>query len=302
MAIFRPIQISFWQDPYILDLDKDQKYFYLYLLTNSRTTQCGIYQISYKIVSFETGFEEEAIKRLIRGFVDDGKVLFNEEHMEIMLLNWYKYNPVNNRNIEKRVLKELKEVKTLEFIDIYVKLLNQQEYEISLIKGAYKGLIRGLQDPNKYKTPTPTPTSTSSKQSSDNDTPATNNDAQELVDLVAKNINPMLNSFEIQLIAEWLNEHPKELIIEAIKETALNKATSVKYTDAILRSWKTKNINTLQDLAHHQSKRQKTKYNGTYEVDTPAWLEDHEERRRNTNETIEQVSVEEVQKLLKQFQ
>ena len=154
MAIFRPIQISFWQDPYILDLDKDQKYFYLYLLTNSRTTQCGIYQISYKIVSFETGFEEETIKRLIRGFVDDGKVLFNEEHMEIMLLNWYKYNPVNNRNIEKRVLKELKEVKTLEFIEIYVKLLDQQEYEISLIKGAYKGLIRGLQDPSKNKTST----------------------------------------------------------------------------------------------------------------------------------------------------
>src|SRR5690606_29474052 len=42
---------------------------------------------------------------------------------------------------------------------------------------------------------------------------ATNNDAQEIVDLVAKNINPMLNSFEIQLIAEWLHEHPKELII-----------------------------------------------------------------------------------------
>lgn len=301
MAIFRPIQISFWQDPYILDLDKDQKYFYLYLLTNSRTTQCGIYQISYKIVSFETGFEEETIKRLIRGFVDDGKVLFNEEHMEIMLLNWYKYNPVNNRNIEKRVLKELKEVKTLEFIDIYVKLLDQQEYEISLIKGAYKGLIRGLQDPNKNKTSTSTSTSTPSKQSSDNDTPATNNDAQEIVDLVTKNINPMLNSFEIQLIAEWLNEHPKELIIEAIKQTALNKATSIKYTDAILRSWKAKNIRTLQELEQYNTRRQTSK-SRNYEVSTPDWLKEHEERRRNTNETIEQVSVEDTQKILKQFQ
>src|SRR5690606_19216644 len=128
-----------------------------------------------------------------------------------------------------------------------------------------------------------------------------NNDAQEIVDLVAKNINPMLNSFEIQLIAEWLHEHPKELIIEAIKQTALNKATSIKYTDAILRSWRAKNIRTLQDLDQHNTRRQTSK-SRNYEVSTPEWLKEHEERRRSTNETIEQVSVEDAQKILKQFQ
>ena len=130
---------------------------------------------------------------------------------------------------------------------------------------------------------------------------APQNDAQEIVTLVTENINPILNSIEIQLIQEWINEHPKELIIEAIKETALNKATSIKYTDAILRSWRAKNIRTLQDLEQHNTRRQTSK-SRSYEVSTPEWLKEHEERRRNTNETIEQVSVEDVQKTLKQFQ
>ena len=127
------------------------------------------------------------------------------------------------------------------------------------------------------------------------------NDAQEIVTLVTENINPILNSIEIQLIQEWINEHPKELIIEAIKETALNKATSIKYTDAILRSWKSKNIRSLQDLEQHSTRRQTSK-SRNYEVSTPEWLKEHEERRRNTSETIEQVSIEDAQKILKQFQ
>ena len=51
MAIFRKVHTSFWSDTFISDLDKDKKLFYLYILTNERTTQCGIYEISKKQIS-----------------------------------------------------------------------------------------------------------------------------------------------------------------------------------------------------------------------------------------------------------
>ena len=53
MAIFRKIHTSFWSDPFIQDLDNDHRLFYLYLLTNERTKQCGIYEISKKQMAFE---------------------------------------------------------------------------------------------------------------------------------------------------------------------------------------------------------------------------------------------------------
>lgn len=45
MAVFRQIHIDFWQDGFILDLTPEEKYFYLYLMTNSKTTQCGVYEL-----------------------------------------------------------------------------------------------------------------------------------------------------------------------------------------------------------------------------------------------------------------
>ena len=88
MAIFRKINTSFWQDPLILDLTPEQKYFYLYLMTNTKTNQCGIYEISKQIMVFETGYNSDTIDKLLNIFIDNGRILFSEKTNEIMLLNW----------------------------------------------------------------------------------------------------------------------------------------------------------------------------------------------------------------------
>ena len=49
MAKFRQIYINFWSNPYIQEeMTAEDKYFYLYLLTNEQTKQIGIYQITKK--------------------------------------------------------------------------------------------------------------------------------------------------------------------------------------------------------------------------------------------------------------
>ena len=48
MAKYRQLHTTFWNDSLILDLTPEQKYFYIYLLTNPNVTQCGIYEISIK--------------------------------------------------------------------------------------------------------------------------------------------------------------------------------------------------------------------------------------------------------------
>ena len=57
MAIYRNVQLSFWTDNKILDdFTPEDKYFYLYLLTNPHTNICGCYEISYKSMSDDTGY------------------------------------------------------------------------------------------------------------------------------------------------------------------------------------------------------------------------------------------------------
>lgn len=57
MAVYRQVHVSFWQDPWVLELTPEEKYFYLYLMTNSKTKQCGCYEISKKVMCIETAME-----------------------------------------------------------------------------------------------------------------------------------------------------------------------------------------------------------------------------------------------------
>ncbi|MDX1806780.1 MAG: DNA replication protein DnaD, partial [Paenisporosarcina sp.] len=45
MSKYRSVQVSFWQDAFVLDLTPEEKYFYIYLMTNSKANQIGIYEL-----------------------------------------------------------------------------------------------------------------------------------------------------------------------------------------------------------------------------------------------------------------
>ena len=117
MAVYRQIQTSYWQDDFVLNLTPEEKYFYLYLLTNSKTKQCGIYQLPMPIMIVETGYNQETIDKLLKRFIDYGKIIYNNSTKEIGIVNWLKYNPMVSPKVKACVDKELKEVKDRTLID-----------------------------------------------------------------------------------------------------------------------------------------------------------------------------------------
>lgn len=93
MAIYRNIQLSFWTDNKIEDdFTPEDKYFYLYLMTNPQTNICGCYEYSYSQMVRHTGYSKDTIIRLLDRFQSFHKVIqYDEKTKEILLLNWYKY-------------------------------------------------------------------------------------------------------------------------------------------------------------------------------------------------------------------
>ncbi|MCK4377687.1 MAG: hypothetical protein KAV97_05700 [Actinomycetia bacterium] len=69
-ACYRYIQCRFWQEPGVETWSIDEKYFYLYLLTNPNTTQCGVYNISIRRMSFNTGYDKKKVEQLIKKFTE----------------------------------------------------------------------------------------------------------------------------------------------------------------------------------------------------------------------------------------
>lgn len=122
MAKYRYIYTNFWEDPKVMDnFTPEDKYFYLYLLTNSHTTQIGVYKLSKKHMVFELGYTEESINSLIFRFVNYHKLIrYNEDTREIAIKNWAKFNLNNSGkpilDLIRKELELVEDISLLQFI------------------------------------------------------------------------------------------------------------------------------------------------------------------------------------------
>lgn len=117
MAIYRNIQMAFWTDTKISDdYTPEDRYFYLYLMTNPHTNLCGCYEISVKQMADETGYSKETIEKLIKRFEEVHKsIVYSKATKEVLLINWSKYNWTSSEKFRKPLLKEIEQVKNIEF-------------------------------------------------------------------------------------------------------------------------------------------------------------------------------------------
>ncbi|TNO60855.1 hypothetical protein [Bacillus cereus] len=161
MAKYRHVQTSFWSDAKVSEeMTPEDKYFYLYLMTNEHTNQIGVYQITRKQMAFELGYSIESAKALLDRFINHHDlVVYNEETRELCILNWGKYNlNKGGKPIEDCIKKELKSIKDLSL----VRLVLERTENISLVQkvSVYAGLddtshdastIRGQKEKEKEK-------------------------------------------------------------------------------------------------------------------------------------------------------
>lgn len=120
MAKYRYLHCSFWSDdPDIFDnFSPEDKYFYIYLLTNPHTKQCGIYEISTKHMVIETGYSKETIETLLIRFEKMyKKIMYNRDTKEMAIKNWRKYNETSSPKVQACIKKELTKVKSKKLID-----------------------------------------------------------------------------------------------------------------------------------------------------------------------------------------
>lgn len=124
MAMFRNVHMTFWTDTKIVDdFTPEDKYFYIYLLTNPHTNLCGCYEISIKQMSDELGYSKETVEKLITRFHEVHKVIaYNSETKEMFLYNWAKYNWNKSPKLQAALEKVIPKVKT----EIFKKYLEEK--------------------------------------------------------------------------------------------------------------------------------------------------------------------------------
>lgn len=129
MAIYRNIHISFWTDTKVVDdFTPEDKYFMLYCLTNNYTNLCGCYEISLKQMARDTGYSEETLDSLLDRFEKVHKIIFyNRKNKELLIKNWNKYNWTKSEKLDKPLLNEIENIKTIEFKKIVADEYNKRD-------------------------------------------------------------------------------------------------------------------------------------------------------------------------------
>lgn len=135
MANYRNISMNFWTDTKVVDdFSPEDRYIYLYCMTNPHTNLCGCYEVSMKQISRETGYTEEVVERLLRRLDGIHNVIrYNIPTKELLILNWCRYNWSESDKLNKPLLAEIRKVKC----DRFRKFLADRYNERSKIEKPY---------------------------------------------------------------------------------------------------------------------------------------------------------------------
>lgn len=105
MEVFTKVERGYWQDEFILELTPEQKFFYLYLMTNNKVNMLGAYVFPLTMSTVELGYNKETVLKLLDHFAQVGKIIWDETTKEVFLLNWPKRN-WNRKTATLRALKK----------------------------------------------------------------------------------------------------------------------------------------------------------------------------------------------------
>lgn len=259
MAKFRMIHTEFWDDPKVAEeMTPEDKYFFLYLLTNSNTTQIGIYQITKKQMAFDTGYSLESINALLDRFITHHTlVAYNSETREIAIKNWGKYNfNRGGKPVLDCVKSELKMVKDLTLISFVSERIEKEEIKKIYDSFTYRQRIEEEND-KKCEIPTNQPFHDSSTiRGQEKEKEKEKEEEKEEQQQQEKEINAadfyqqnfgILSPFIGTCITMWEEDLSTELVLEAMKRT-LKQQQKWKYAEGILKVWSSRNVRTLKEV------------------------------------------------------
>jgi DnaD/phage-associated family protein len=245
---YRLVYSDFWTDPRVMEeMSPEDKFFYLYILTNPSTTNCGIYRITKKQIAFELGHSIETVNTIMDRFEMNYKLIaYNKETRELAVKNWGRYNlSRGGKPVIDCLTSELSRVKDKGLIAYVLNnISNQVIYELyqSFCHKPTKG-ERDVppQGDNTYTdTDTDTNTNTYTERDTNTEKDTEEEEAQKLslsiiqeYEKVTGNIG-ILNLGSVKLA---VTQHGYNNVKKAIDKALEKGKLSMSYINGILRTW-----------------------------------------------------------------
>jgi DnaD/phage-associated family protein len=267
MAKFRMVRVDFWRNPVVLEeMSPEDKYFYLYLLTNPNTTQIGIYQITKKQMAFDLGYSIESVHALVDRFIHHHKVIrYNPVTRELAIKNWGKYNlQKGGKPVMDCIYSELKEVEDTSLIQ-YVSESIQKGEICSVYQSFCKQVVPSTIEEEVSDIEDQTFIHTENKVGNDAFMPPLENSivltpekeaVKEIIEFWDDNGFGLSNLNAKQQLLAWLDDsnflQPKQVILKAMNIACVNNKRKLNYIIGILKNWENESLLSVEEIDAYQ--------------------------------------------------
>jgi DnaD/phage-associated family protein len=244
-------------------------------MTNSKTSQCGIYELPKRIIETETGYNRETVDKLLKRFEEYEKIIYCEKTKEIMILNWLKFNFINSAKVKSCMTKELLEVKNKDFLKKLLELVIEYKLAIDTLWIPYQYPIDTLgidygeeeekeEEREEEKEEKEREEEEEKKAKQEVSATVVKPTFKDVISVFNNNIH-LMTSIEREGLIDWSNKVQPGVIIKAIEQAVVYNKRSFGYINSILLSWFSKNITTIEgveaEIREWMDKQNKSKTN-----------------------------------------
>lgn len=128
-SVKRVVDTSIWNDEKVMNFSPEDKYFWLFLLTNEYSTQLGIYHLPLKKAAFDLGYSLETVEILLDRFEHKyGLIKYSSETSEVAIKNYLLYSIVKGgKPVYDCLIKEQNQVKDKSLLEFIYNHLSNKE-------------------------------------------------------------------------------------------------------------------------------------------------------------------------------
>lgn len=118
--VARIVRVSFWDDRLVLnEFSPEDRYFWIYLLTNPYTSQLGIYELPVKIAAAHLGYSQDVVRVLLERFQNKyGRIKYNPDTGEVAIKNFLRHSIIKGgKPVYDCLVKDVGRVKDASLIE-----------------------------------------------------------------------------------------------------------------------------------------------------------------------------------------
>lgn len=104
---YRQIHVEMWDDPWVIELSPADKLLFIYLFSNSRTNPIGLYEISQRVIAFETGLTQDSIGAALASFCNAGKIQYQDNWIWVPKLLSRNINNIRSPQVQAMIKKQV---------------------------------------------------------------------------------------------------------------------------------------------------------------------------------------------------